>query len=227
MIFFANWFEPLFSWLALAVVLFWVIHTLPVFVKTVQSHAVNTLLAMLSLVGFHFVGLTLEGGELAGLSFHLLGLSLAALICNRQSALCMGVLVVAAFVAAKQPEQLAALPLTVLFTLLPAYGVFVLLEKFSHRFLPEQLFVYIFVRGFLGSAFTMLCTGVLMVLVLSQSNVFSGSFVSSVLPAFFLLTWSEAFLSGIAVALMVAFKPSFLLSFDDERYLKPVRQIWK
>ncbi|MEN9782873.1 MAG: Cobalt uptake substrate-specific transrane region, partial [Pseudomonadota bacterium] len=39
------------------------------------------------------------------------------------------------------------------------------------------------------------------------------------LPYALLLSWGEAFITGMAMALMVAYYPQWVLMFDDKRYL--------
>jgi uncharacterized membrane protein len=39
-------------------------------------------------------------------------------------------------------------------------------------------------------------------------------------PYYILLAWSEAFSTGMAVTIMAVYKPEWLETFDDNRYIK-------
>ena len=41
------------------------------------------------------------------------------------------------------------------------------------------------------------------------------------LPYGLLLTWGEAFLSGLLTAIFTVYEPRWMATFDDERYLRP------
>jgi uncharacterized membrane protein len=41
------------------------------------------------------------------------------------------------------------------------------------------------------------------------------------LPVYLLMAWGEAFLTGMLVTLMVVWKPAWVATFSDERYLSP------
>jgi uncharacterized membrane protein len=44
---------------------------------------------------------------------------------------------------------------------------------------------------------------------------------SAIFPAAWLIAWGEAFLTGALTAIFVAFRPQWLLTYSDERYLPP------
>ena len=70
--------------------------------------------------------------------------------------------------------------------------------RFSERFLPRQLFVYLFANGFFGAGLSIIAVG----------------FVASGLLAF-----SEAWLSGMVITLFVVYRPQWVATFEDSRYL--------
>ena len=49
----------------------------------------------------------------------------------------------------------------------------------------------------------------------------AGSAASAIFPAAWLIAWGEAFLTGALTAIFVAFRPQWLLTYSDERYLPP------
>ena len=86
------------------------------------------------------------------------------------------------------------------------------------RWLPAQVFVYILGRGFLGTAASIFLAGVLYELLY---HLVGGVDVEQALVARWLMAWGDAFLTGMLVAIFVAFKPEWLATWSDRRYLTP------
>lgn len=86
------------------------------------------------------------------------------------------------------------------------------------RWLPAQVFVYILGRGFLGTALCIFLAGVLYELLY---HLMGGVGVEQALVARWLMAWGDAFLTGMLVAIFVAFKPEWLATWSDQRYLVP------
>lgn len=86
------------------------------------------------------------------------------------------------------------------------------------RTLPDQVFVYILGRGFIGTAVCMFAAGLLYELL---HHLVGGVTVAEALVARWLMAWGDAFLTGMLVAIFVAFKPEWLATWSDRRYLQP------
>lgn len=86
------------------------------------------------------------------------------------------------------------------------------------RFLPPHAFVYILGRAFFGTAIALSASGALATLVAARP---AGSDVAALLVAHWLIAWGEAVLTGMLTAIFVAFKPAWLLTWSDRRYLAP------
>jgi uncharacterized membrane protein len=84
------------------------------------------------------------------------------------------------------------------------------------RWLPPQVFVYILGRGFIGTALCVFAAGVLYELLY---HVVGGVDTGDALVARWLMAWGDAFLTGMLVAVFVAFKPEWLATWSDRRYL--------
>lgn len=93
-----------------------------------------------------------------------------------------------------------------------------LLGALLRRWLPAQVFVYILGRGFLGTAASVFLAGVLYE---SIYHLVGGVGVEQALVARWLMAWGDAFLTGMLVAIFVAFKPEWLATWSDRRYLAP------
>lgn len=85
------------------------------------------------------------------------------------------------------------------------------------RWLPDQVFIYILGRGFLGTAVCIFLSGVMYELLY---HLVGGVAVEQALVARWLMAWGDAFLTGLFTAIFVAFKPEWLATWSDQLYLK-------
>ena len=87
--------------------------------------------------------------------------------------------------------------------------------------LPAHLFIYIFVAGFLGGALALASGYGLRSLLLAQSGLVGWPQAMSqgieLLP---LLAFPEALMNGMTVTLMAVYRPDWLATFDDRRFLR-------
>lgn len=106
---------------------------------------------------------------------------------------------------------LGVLPVTISYTLF----------RFVDRHLPNNFFIYIFVCAFFGAALTMATV----ILATSAVHYLSGEFTFDYLQYNYfryslLLMFPEAFISGMLMSIFVAFRPEWVSTFDDARYLR-------
>ncbi len=99
--------------------------------------------------------------------------------------------------------------------LVPAWLV-IALGAVLRRWLPSQVFIYILGRGFLGTALCVFLAGVLYELA---HHLVGGVTLGEAFVARWLMAWGDAFLTGMLVAIFVAFKPEWLATWSDRRYL--------
>ena len=165
---------------------------------------------------------------LGGLRYHLLGVTLGSLMIGSAATFWLAALfMLPHMLLTVGAQNLAAAPLNVLAVTLPALAVAELLRYAVRRFLPPNLFLYIFINGFFCAAAGMMATGAAITALLSQSTVFAAvDLWQQAFPVFFLISWGEAFLTGMFTAIFVALKPQFLLTFDDDFYLNRQNSIW-
>lgn len=194
--------------------------------RAARANASRCATALLLGVFCWWLRVEIPAGHMQGMAYHLLGINLLCLMIGVPAAFWLGSVYALLYALPDAGSRLAAVPLSVLAVVLPACAVYELLRRWALR-LPENLFVYIFINGFLGAAAGMLLTGVVVGGLLQAAAVFSADTVwRDVFPVFFLLSWSEAFLSGIFTAIFVALRPQLLVSFDDSRYLARQNRIW-
>lgn len=98
-----------------------------------------------------------------------------------------------------------------------SYGVL----RAAERWLPANIFIYIFVAGFLAGGVALAVSGVAGTILHLAAGGFDVRVVTEdYLPYALLLSWGEAFLSGMLVAMMVVYYPRWIATFDDARYLR-------
>lgn len=192
-------------------------------------HIKRMVVAMLAMAFLWAMGISLEGGDLAGMSYHLLGLNLVALMMGAPTAFLLGSAWVLATGLAKYSfDFVNVFALNAWGVVVPACVLNVVARRLALAKLPRHIFVYIFVNGFLTSAMGMLLTGAVVWGFLWGGGVFAGDVAwLAVFPVFLLLAWGEAFLTGIAVAICVSFRPHLLATFDDAIYLNKPNRIWR
>lgn len=163
---------------------------------------------------------SIKTGIRPGLNFHLLGATVMTLMFGARLAL-LGLAVVLLGVTVAGGAGWGALGINwMLMAVLPV-GLSYLMYLVVDRKLPNHLFVYIFLNAFLGAGLVVFLTGGASVALLHGVEAYPGDYlVRNYLPYFILMAWSEALLTGMAVTLMTAFRPAWLATFSDVRYLK-------
>jgi len=91
-----------------------------------------------------------------------------------------------------------------------------LLGAAVRRWLPQHLMVYILGRGFFATALAGTLAGALAVW---QAGVPAGLVPGDMMLARWLASWGDAWLSGMLVAIFVAFRPQWLATYADRIYL--------
>lgn len=86
------------------------------------------------------------------------------------------------------------------------------------RWLPQHLFVYILGRGFMVTALAITASGLLTALTQQRPETLGWE---DWMLGHWLLGWGEAISTGMLVAIFVAFRPEWLLTYSDARYLPP------
>ncbi|QID17517.1 hypothetical protein G3580_07585 [Nitrogeniibacter mangrovi] len=162
---------------------------------------------------------SLKAGVNPGLNLHLIGAMVVTLVLGPQLGLGALALALAGITLnGGAPWSAFAINWLVMgvVPVLVANTYFRLVERYA----PKHFFVFIFVIAFFGSAVTAVLEGVVASLVLWAAGAYSFDFLAAnYLPYFLLLGFSEAWLSGMTVTLMVVFRPGWVIRFDDRVYL--------
>ncbi|MGD2055670.1 MAG: energy-coupling factor ABC transporter permease [Gammaproteobacteria bacterium] len=92
---------------------------------------------------------------------------------------------------------------------------------FSQRWLSHNFFIYIFLNAFLAGALSMLLCGLSAAAVLGLAHPPGpGGLAGDYLQMIPLLMFGEAFVNGMAMTLLVAYKPRWVATFHDRWYLQ-------
>lgn len=84
------------------------------------------------------------------------------------------------------------------------------------RWLPHHLFVYILGRGFIATVLANMAAGAAQAYA---QPLPPGLALEDLLLARWLAGWGDAFLTGMIVAIFVAFRPEWLATYTDRLYL--------
>lgn len=162
---------------------------------------------------------SLKAGVNPGLDIHLLGAMVVTLVMGPQLGMVSLGLALAGVTLNGGAEWLA-FPINWLVMAVVPVAVANTYFRLIERFAPKHFFVFIFVIAFFGSAITALAQGVFASTVLWAAGAYTYDFLmAQYLPFFLLLGFSEAWLSGAAVTMMVVFRPGWVIRFDDQVYL--------
>ncbi len=163
---------------------------------------------------------SMKAGITDGLSLHLMGATLVTLMFGWQFAvlsLCAVLLVITAYGGAGWEAYALNGLLFVMLPVAVSYGIF----RWVDARLPNHFFVYIFLCAFFGGAIAIGTVGVVSTLVHSLAGTFAMDYlVHNYLSYFLLLLFPEAFLTGMLTTIFVVYRPTWVCTFDDVRYLR-------
>jgi len=160
----------------------------------------------------------IKTGVKPGLNFHLLGATALTLMFRPLFALLAIALITAAI--SLWHGQYAAFPANWLIMGAVPVGVSWALFRLIDGKLPNHLFIYVFLNAFFGSALAILAVGGVSTAFAALAGAYPLDYLlEDYLPYYLLIAWSEAFATGMLVTLMVVYKPEWVATFDDRRYL--------
>lgn len=163
---------------------------------------------------------SIKTGVKPGLNFHILGSALLTLMFGPWLALPALALVLVAVTLQGGAGWLSLGVNFLLMAVLPStisHGIF----RLADRRLPNHFFIYILVNAFAGAGLSAISCGLAATALLALAGPYQASYLgTSYLPYFILMGWAEAMLSGMLMTLMVVYRPEWVGTFSDERYLK-------
>lgn len=156
-----------------------------------------------------------------GLAFHLYGIAAMTLMFGFWRATFSGVLVLLANAAFGRGSWASMGADALLMAALPAavsWGLFRLVD----RWLPNHFFIYVLGNGFFGAALSAAAIGLATTAVMAMSGAYPLDYLlSNYTPyATVLIGWAEAFSTGMVVTVMAVYRPAWLETFDDAKYIQ-------
>jgi uncharacterized membrane protein len=159
-------------------------------------------------------------GVLPALNFHLLGVTVITLMFGWAYAV-LAVLLVSIGSLINQGGGWESIGLNVLVAGCVPIFVTQRLLRLAQRRLPHNFFVYIYVNGFLAAGLSTLAVGLLGAFIVWLADSASSEWLSyQYYPFFPLIFFSEAFLNGMIMTALVALKPGWVSTFDDNLYIR-------
>jgi len=203
------------AWLAFAPCLAWAVRRAP-WRRLADPAQFNVWAASVVVLALLW---SMKAGVRPGLDLHLVGAMVLTLAFGPAAAL----LALSATLAAVTANGAAAWNTYALNAMVMAVVPVALshaLFRIVERRLPNHFFVYIFACSFFGSAAVVFAVGLAGSALLWAAGAYTAQYlVSEYLPFYVLLGFSEAWLSGMAMTLMVVYRPGWVATFDDARYL--------
>ena len=163
---------------------------------------------------------SMEAGLTQGLSLHLLGATVLTLMFGWAFAI-LGITIIMIAVTLVQDSSWLAIPWNIL--LLGVLPVMLThrLYRLVDRYLPNNFFIYVFICAFLGAALSMAAVVLATSMVHYWSGAYSFDYIQyNYLRYGLLIMFPEAFLSGAVMSVFVAYRPQWVSTFDDQRYLR-------
>ena len=97
------------------------------------------------------------------------------------------------------------------------YLFFLLIEAF----LPRNLYIYLYLSAFFGAALSFIITGTVSALLLARHPAHDWrALAHEYLPYYYPMRFAEAFVTCGLITLFVVYRPHWVYSFRDERYLQ-------
>ena len=207
------------AWLTLPLPLAWALRTAPWrrVLEANRTHVWFGAIVSLSLLW------SMKAGVRPGLTLHLLGATALTLMFGFRLAF-LGMLAVLAATTANGAAGWAAYGLNAWVTaLLPCAAAWAGL-RLVQRWLPPNLFVYLFAGAFANAGLVVALTALAAAALLRAASVYDGAvLIGDFLPYSLLVGFSEAWLTGAFITLFVVYRPAWVSTFDDRIYLKERR----
>ncbi len=163
---------------------------------------------------------TMKAGVSPGLSYHFLGATLLTLMFGWELALIAISVVLAVGGLYCGADWISFSANALAHGAAPIAFTHALLRLAQQR-LPTHFFVYVFVNAFFGAALAVLTNTLVVAGVLAAAGTYTLDYLGSEYLAFApLMMFGEAWITGMVVALLVCYRPAWITTFDDDKYLR-------
>ena len=160
-----------------------------------------------------------KAGISPGLGFHHLGATMFTLMFGWPLAL-LGLSSIMLISALLQHNEVLSLGinglLSVAIPVFVSYGIL----RLSQKRLPANYFIYIYVVAFFGAGIAVAASRLTAIALLSLVQAYPDSqLVTESLVYVPLFMFPEAFITGLLTSAFVIYRPDWVMTFDDERYI--------
>lgn len=161
----------------------------------------------------------IKAGISPGLGFHHLGATLFTLMFGWPLAI-FGLATIMLASVLMQHNELIGLGVNgCLSIIIPVFTSYLVL-KLSQKYLPDNFFIYIFVVAFFGAGFAVAASRLSSIVLLSLVNAYPDTkLIEESLLYTPLFMFPEMFITGMLISIFVVYKPDWVMTFDDERYI--------
>jgi uncharacterized membrane protein len=161
----------------------------------------------------------IKAGITPGLGFHHLGATLFTLMFGWPLAIVGLSIIMFASVVMQHNEVISLGVNGCLSIVVPVLSSYVVL-KLTQKYLTDNFFVYIFVVAFFGAGIAVAVSRVSSILLLSLVGAYpDAKLIEESLLYLPLFMFPEAFITGMLISVFVVYKPEWVVTFDDERYI--------
>lgn len=155
-----------------------------------------------------------------GLDFHLLGATALTLLVGPWLAI-LGLTLVLLGTTVLGAGGWTSLPMNAIVMIAVPVAISYFIYRMADARLPNHFFVYTFVNGFVAAAISIGTVGLAANAVLAASGAYTWDYLSThYLPYYMLIAWSEAVATGMAITILVVYRPKWVTTFDDARYIR-------
>jgi uncharacterized membrane protein len=181
-----------------------------------QNDSSNILFATCAAVFFIWV---LKVNVETGLSIHLLGSTILTLMFRWQVAVMANAIVVLGITLVTAADFQAYAMNTLITGILPIF-ISYSIWRINEWYLPPNYFAYIFIAAFLAAGVSMISSGLVSYQILNMlDNNLTSEMLDEYLMVFIPIMYPEAFITGAIISIFVIYKPEWISTFDDKRYL--------
>jgi len=162
----------------------------------------------------------IKAGISPGLGFHHLGATLFTLMFGWPLAIVGLTITMVASILLQAPDWTSLGInglLSIVIPIFVSYGIL----KLSQKWLPDNFFIYIFICAFFGAGIAIAVSRLSATTLLSIINVYpNDQLIEESLLLLPLFMFPEAFVTGMLITIFVVYRPNWVTTFDDERYIK-------
>ena len=152
-------------------------------------------------------------------TFHLLGITAFTLAVGPALALAGAAVAVAIEIAVRGGAWANAGVAFVTMAVIPVTATMLIL-RFAERRLPPNFFIYVFVGAFLGAWLSYGAAALAGAAILAfGTDLPAATVFGDYAPYFLYLAFGEATMTGMVITLAIVYRPQWVVTFDDARYL--------